>query len=60
MRESMRLIRESPYLLSHDVRGTVYDVATGRLREVKDPAAPHHSQARGGPLQQGQGQESGS
>jgi carbonic anhydrase len=29
-------------------------VNTGRLREVKDPAAPHHSQARGGSLQQGQ------
>ncbi len=34
VRESMRLVRESPYLLSHEVRGTVYDVATGRLREV--------------------------
>jgi carbonic anhydrase len=34
VRESMRLIRESPYLLSRDVRGTVYDVDTGRLREV--------------------------
>jgi len=34
VRESMRLIRESPYLLSHEVRGTVYDVATGRLREI--------------------------
>jgi carbonic anhydrase len=34
VRESMRLLRESPYLLSHEVRGTVYDVATGRLREV--------------------------
>ena len=30
----MRLIRDSPYLLSHDVRGTVYDVETGHLREV--------------------------
>jgi carbonic anhydrase len=30
----MRLIRESPYLLSTDVRGTVYDVATGKLTEV--------------------------
>ena len=30
----MRLIKESPYLLSHEVRGTVYDVETGRLREV--------------------------
>jgi carbonic anhydrase len=34
VRESMRLLRDSPYLLSHDVRGAVYDVATGRLREV--------------------------
>jgi carbonic anhydrase len=34
VRESMRLLRESPYLLSREVRGTVYDVATGRLREV--------------------------
>ena len=30
----MRLIQESPYLLSHEVRGTVYDVETGQLREV--------------------------
>jgi carbonic anhydrase len=35
VRESMRLLRESPYLLSHEVRGTVYDVATGELREVR-------------------------
>jgi carbonic anhydrase len=34
VRESMRLIRESPYLLSHEVRGTVYDVGTGLLHEV--------------------------
>ena len=34
VRESMRLLRECPSLLSHDVRGTVYDVDTGRLREV--------------------------
>ncbi|HYH24531.1 MAG TPA: carbonic anhydrase [Blastococcus sp.] len=34
VRESMRLLRDSPYLLSHEVRGTVYDVETGRLREV--------------------------
>ena len=34
VRESMRLIRESPYLLSGDVRGAVYDVDTGRLHEV--------------------------
>jgi carbonic anhydrase len=35
VRESMRLIQESPYLLSKDVRGTVYDVETGHLREVR-------------------------
>ena len=34
VRESMRLIQESPYLLSREVRGTVYDVETGRLREI--------------------------
>ena len=34
VRESMRLIQESPYLLSREVRGTVYDVETGQLREV--------------------------
>ena len=34
VRESMRLIRESPYLLSREVRGTVYDVETGKLVEV--------------------------
>jgi carbonic anhydrase len=34
VRESIRLLRETPYLLSHEVRGTVYDVATGLLREV--------------------------
>jgi carbonic anhydrase len=34
VRESIRLIRECPYLLSHEVRGTVYDVESGRLREV--------------------------
>ena len=35
VRESIRLIQESPYLLSRVVRGTVYDVATGLLREVR-------------------------
>jgi carbonic anhydrase len=35
VRESMRLLRESPYLLSAEVRGTVYDVDTGTLREVR-------------------------
>ena len=34
VRASLRLVRQCPYLLSHDVRGTVYDVGTGRLREV--------------------------
>jgi carbonic anhydrase len=34
VRESIRLIKESPYLLSTEVRGTVYDVDTGSLREV--------------------------
>ncbi len=51
VRESMRLIRESPYLLSHEVRGTVFDVATGLLREVEDLDAPHRPQAHGGPQQ---------
>ncbi|MGY1720616.1 MULTISPECIES: beta-class carbonic anhydrase [unclassified Blastococcus] len=35
VRESMRLLRDCPYLLSREVRGTVYDVDTGRLREVR-------------------------
>ncbi|WP_409328760.1 beta-class carbonic anhydrase [Trujillonella humicola] len=34
VRASVRLLQESPYLLSKDVCGTVYDVATGRLRQV--------------------------
>ena len=34
VRESMRLLRDSPYLLSREVRGSVYDVSTGRLREI--------------------------
>src|SRR5918998_2001036 len=34
VRESMRLIHESPYLLSREVRGSVYDVASGKLHEV--------------------------
>lgn len=54
VRESIRLLRETPYLLSHEVRGTVYDVDTGVLREIEDPAGPHRSQAHGGPPQQGQ------
>jgi carbonic anhydrase len=40
VRSSMQVIRQTPYLLSTEVRGTVYDVGTGRLREVEDPAAP--------------------
>ena len=35
VRESIRLIQECPYLLSTEVRGTVYDVDTGLLREVR-------------------------
>ena len=35
VRESIRLIKESPYLLSNEVRGAVYDVDTGLLREVR-------------------------
>ena len=35
VRESLQLIRDCPYLVSHDVRGTVYDVDSGRLREVR-------------------------
>jgi carbonic anhydrase len=38
VRESIRLLRESPYLLSKDVCGTVYDVETGLLHRV-DPDA---------------------
>ena len=34
VRESIRLIRDCPYLVSREVRGTVYDVETGHLREV--------------------------
>jgi carbonic anhydrase len=34
VRESIRVLRASPYLLSEEIRGTVYDVASGRLREV--------------------------
>ena len=34
VRESVRLVRESPLLVSTEVRGTVYDVDTGLLRAV--------------------------
>ncbi|MEU8545143.1 carbonic anhydrase [Streptomyces sp. NPDC048717] len=40
VRQSMRRVRTSPFLLhSDDVRGFVFDVTTGRLREI-DPAEP--------------------
>ncbi|MGR7023927.1 beta-class carbonic anhydrase [Geodermatophilus sp. URMC 62] len=35
VRESIRLLQESPFLLSKDVCGTVYDVTTGRLHQVE-------------------------
>ncbi len=34
VREAVRQLRACPYLVSTDVRGTVYDVDTGVLREV--------------------------
>jgi carbonic anhydrase len=34
VRESIKRIKDCPYLISHAVRGTVYDVDSGRLREV--------------------------
>ena len=34
VRESVRTLQACPYLVSSDVRGTVYDVDTGVLREV--------------------------
>lgn len=34
VRESVRTLRDCPYLIATEVRGTVYDVDTGRLREV--------------------------
>ena len=34
VRESVRRLRASPYLIATEVRGTVYDVHTGLLREV--------------------------
>lgn len=35
VRESIRLLRDSPFLMAKDgIRGTVYDVETGVLREV--------------------------
>ena len=38
VRESIRLLQESPFLLSREVCGTVYDVETGLLHRV-DPDA---------------------
>jgi len=35
VRQSMERIRTSPFLRSRDVRGFVYDVETGELREVR-------------------------
>ncbi len=35
VRTSIRLLQESPYLVSRDICGTVYDVSTGRLRQVR-------------------------
>jgi len=37
VRESMRLIQESPYLLSSDVRGTVYGVSDWAVRTTNTP-----------------------
>ena len=38
VRESIRLLQESPFLLSKDVCGTVYDVETGLLHRVEPHA----------------------
>jgi carbonic anhydrase len=35
VRQSMARVRHSPFLLHHEVRGFVYDVDTGALREVE-------------------------
>lgn len=35
VRAGVRRIREAPYLVSEEVRGAVYDLATGRLTEVR-------------------------
>ncbi len=35
VRDSVRLLRESPFLLSKEICGTVYDVTTGRLHRVE-------------------------
>ena len=34
VRQSVARVREAPYLVSSEVRGTVYDIATGLVREV--------------------------
>ena len=35
VRQSMARVRHSPFLLHREVRGFVYDVDTGALREVE-------------------------
>jgi carbonic anhydrase len=35
VRSSVARVREAPFLVSTEVRGTVYDLRTGRLREVQ-------------------------
>lgn len=45
VRQSIRRVRSSPFLLHReDVRGFVFDVTTGRLREVDASAGPAESQ----------------
>ena len=34
VRDGVRRVREAPYLVTDEVRGAVYDLATGRLHEV--------------------------
>jgi carbonic anhydrase len=35
LREGMRKVRDCPYLRSNQVRGFMYEVETGRVREVQ-------------------------
>ncbi|HET9061317.1 MAG TPA: carbonic anhydrase [Acidimicrobiales bacterium] len=35
LREGLRKVRDCPYLRSHQVRGFMYEVETGRVREVQ-------------------------
>jgi carbonic anhydrase len=39
VRQSIARVKESPFLVHKNVRGFVYEVETGRLREVAQPAA---------------------